>query len=88
MHTLNLLQQEWESIYRANQTVARFPMTQRAVSRRKRNDDDDDGDDGDDNRCVQHSCNILQSSLLSLLFYAAEITALSYSIRFTDVNGH
>jgi len=41
---------EWESIYRASQTVARFPITQRTVSRRKRNDDDDDGDDGEDNR--------------------------------------
>jgi len=41
---------EWESIYRANQTVARFGTAQRTASRRKRNDDDDDVEEGDNRR--------------------------------------
>jgi serine/threonine/tyrosine-interacting protein len=34
--------QEYESIYKAKNAVAAYPMTQRQVSRRKREDDDED----------------------------------------------
>jgi serine/threonine/tyrosine-interacting protein len=34
--------QEYESIYKAKNAVAAYPMTQRQASRRKREDEDED----------------------------------------------
>lgn len=36
--------QEYEAIYKANLAVAAYPVAQRTVSRRKRNDEDDEED--------------------------------------------
>jgi len=42
---------EYESIYKAKNAVAAYPIVERQTSRRKRDDDDDDDeDDRDDDR--------------------------------------
>ena len=53
------LSQEYESIYRAQDSMSAYPMTTRQISRRKREEDDQDDEDIQFQYVMLHFPNVL-----------------------------